>query len=372
MSSHPRHRAATSSFDDAAPPGERVGHGERGVGTAARTVEPPDPTDLAVDLQGIHKSFGKAHVLNGVDLQIPRGVIAGFLGPNGSGKSTTIRILLGLLRADSGTATVLGRDAWRDAVEAHRHLAYVPGDVNLWPGLTGGECIDLLCRMRGGTRDGAVEELIERFQLDPRKKARAYSKGNRQKVALIAALASDAELLVLDEPTSGLDPLMEREFQDVVRQRRAEGVSVLLSSHILSEVEQLCDTVAIIREGTVVEQGRLEDMRHLTRVTIEVITANDPGLLGDTASLHGLQVHEMAEGFHITGQVEPSALQGMLPGLHSLHVRQLHVTPASLEELFMRHYRADPHGEAAQATGAGDVVGVATRTPGKPAEPDPS
>ena len=350
MPSHPRHRAPTTSIDDAAPPGERAGYGERvvsdggfgGGGEKSRTVEPADPADLAVDLRGVHKSFGTAHVLNGVELQIPRGVIAGFLGPNGSGKSTTIRILLGLLRADSGSVSVLGREAWGDAVEAHRHLAYVPGDVNLWPGLTGGECIDLLCRMRGGTRQGAVAELTERFQLDPRKKSRAYSKGNRQKVALIAALASDAQLLVLDEPTSGLDPLMEREFQEVVRRRRADGVSVLLSSHILSEVEQLCDTVAIIREGTVVEQGRLEEMRHLTRVTIDVITAHDPALLDDAMGLHHLQVHEMAEGFHITGQVEPTALQDLLPGLHSLHVRQLNVAPASLEELFMRHYRAEP------------------------------
>nr|WP_317259801.1 hypothetical protein [Kocuria atrinae] len=176
----------------------------------------------------------------------------------------------------------------------------------------------------------------------------------------------------MDEPTSGLDPLMEREFQEVVRQRRAEGVSVLLSSHILSEVEQLCDTVAIIREGSVVEQGRLEDMRHLTRVTIDVITAHDPALLDDSMDLGELQIHEMAEGFHITGQVEPAALQDMLPGLHSLHVRQLHVAPASLEELFMRHYRAEPHGEAGQAAGPGGVVGVETRAPGKPAKPDPS
>lgn len=319
---HPRHRALP--------------------GDAARQAGSAGAGEFAVDLRGIHKSFGRAHVLDGVCLQIPRGVIAGFLGPNGSGKSTTIRVLLGLLRADSGTATVLGQDAWRDAVEIHRRVAYVPGDVSLWPGLTGGECIDVLGRMRGGLRSTDVAELVERFQLDPRKKTRTYSKGNRQKVALVAALASDAELLVLDEPTSGLDPLMEREFQAALRERRTTGTSALLSSHILSEVEQLCDTVAIIREGTVVEQGPLDAMRHLTRLTLRALTRQDPRTLGPEPTVHQLAVEPGPEGFRLTGAVEPHELQPLLPRLHELEVVQLELTPASLEDLFMRHYRAAP------------------------------
>lgn len=221
-----------------------------------------------IEITGLRKSFGRTRALDGLDLTVAPGEVAGFLGPNGSGKSTTIRVLLGLLRASGGSARLFGGDPWRDAVALHRRLAYVPGDVSLWPNLTGGEAIDLLARFRGGraeTRDARFrrrrEDLLERFQLDPRKKARTYSKGNRQKVALVAAFASDAELLVLDEPTSGLDPLMEAVFQREVRAARERGAAVLLSSHILSEVERLCDTVTIIRGGRTVEQGPLERLR---------------------------------------------------------------------------------------------------------------
>lgn len=353
MSHRPRHKATVP----AAPPGVTPTHGrvERLPDAAA------EPGELVVDLREIHKSFGRAHVLDGVTLQIPRGVIAGFLGPNGSGKSTTLRVLLGLLRADAGTATVLGRDAWRDAVDLHGRLAYVPGDVTLWPGLTGGECIDVLGRLRGGLDAGRAAELTQRFQLDPRKKARAYSKGNRQKVALVAALAADVDLLVLDEPTSGLDPLMEREFQDVVRERRVAGTSVLLSSHILSEVEHLCDTVAIIRAGTVVEQGPLEALRHLTRATLHATTRRDPRETRAVLDVHQLSVEPTAEGFRVTGGVESRDLPSLLPALHGLGVLRLEVTPASLEDLFMRHYRSDPAPENPAETASSGTTGRMAR-----------
>src|SRR5690242_2808172 len=223
----------------------------------------------AISVSGLHKSFGRTHALNGLDLTVSTGEVHGFLGPNGAGKSTTIRILLGLLRADAGTARLLGGDPWRDTAELHRRLAYVPGDVNLWPNLSGGEVIDLLGRLRGGVDAKRRARLLERFDLDPTKKGRAYSKGNRQKVALIAALASDVELLILDEPTSGLDPLMEAVFRDCVTEERDRGRTVLLSSHILAEVEALCERVSIIRSGRVVDTGTLADMRHLSRLTIE-------------------------------------------------------------------------------------------------------
>src|SRR4029453_17030383 len=223
----------------------------------------------AIDVSGLTKSFGRTRALDGLDLTVTTGEVHGFLGPNGAGKSTTLRVLLGLLRADGGSARLLGGDPWRDAVALHGRLAYVPGDVTLWPNLTGGEVIDLLGRLRGGLNAKRRAELLERFELDPTKKGRAYSKGNRQKVALIAALASDAELLILDEPTSGLDPLMEEVFRRCVQDEREHGRTVLLSSHILAEVEALCDRVSIIRDGKTVESGSLQDLRHLTRTTIE-------------------------------------------------------------------------------------------------------
>src|SRR3954469_20686225 len=231
----------------------------------------------AIRTEGLVKTFGSTRALDGLELEVAEGEVHGFLGPNGSGKSTTIRVLLGLLRADSGSATLLGGDPWREATALHRRLAYVPGDVTLWPNLSGGEAIDLLARLRGGLDEQRRAALLARFELDPTKKGRAYSKGNRQKVALVAALASDVELLILDEPTSGLDPLMEEVFRECVAEERERGRTVLLSSHILSEVEALCDRVTIIRAGRTVETGTLSELRHLTRITIDAETDAGPG-----------------------------------------------------------------------------------------------
>ena len=230
----------------------------------------------AIAVTGVVKTFGRTRALDGLDLTVRTGEVHGFLGPNGSGKSTAIRILLGLMRVDSGQARVLGGDPWTDAVALHRRIAYVPGDVSLWPNLSGGEVIDLLGRLRGGLDARRRDELLERFELDPRKKGRAYSKGNRQKVAIVAALCSDVELLIMDEPTTGLDPLMEAVFQECIHRERDRGRTVLLSSHILSEVEALCDRVSIIRAGAVVETGTLNQLRHLTRTTIVAQTRQVP------------------------------------------------------------------------------------------------
>ncbi|MDF5754244.1 ABC transporter ATP-binding protein [Spongiactinospora sp. TRM90649] len=287
-----------------------------------------------ISMSGLTKRFGRTTALDGLDLEVRPGEVHGFLGPNGAGKSTTIRVLLGLLRPDSGRSSLLGGDPWKDAVELHRRLAYVPGDVTLWPGLSGGEVIDLLGRLRGGLNPRRRAELIERFELDPRKKGRAYSKGNRQKVALVAALASDVELFLLDEPTSGLDPLMEAVFTECVGELRAQGRTVLLSSHILAEVEKLCDRVSIIRDGRMVESGTLAELRHLTRTTITAELAGSPnGLSG----VHDLRV----DGNHVTFQVaagEP--LDAALRQLTAVGVRALSSQPPTLEELFMRHYSA--------------------------------
>jgi ABC-2 type transport system ATP-binding protein len=288
----------------------------------------------AIDIAGLTKSFGRAKALDGLDLTVESGQVHGFLGPNGSGKTTTIRILLGLLRADAGTVRMLGGDPWRDAVALHRRLAYVPGDVNLWPNITGGEVIDLLGRMRGGLDRRRRDELLERFDLDPRKKARTYSKGNRQKVALVAALASDAELLLLDEPTSGLDPLMESQFQQCIHQVKREGRTVLLSSHILAEVEALCDRVSIIRLGHTVESGTLAELRHLTRTSIAVETAQP---LTGIEALSG--VHDLVlEDHHARFDVDTAELDAVVRRLASLGVRSLTSTPPTLEEMFLRHY----------------------------------
>src|SRR6201997_197844 len=295
--------------------------------TTQRHVDSPP-----VEIQALKKSFGRTKALDGLDLTVRHGSIAGFLGPNGAGKSTTIRVLLGLLRADGGTASLLGGDPWHDAVPLHRRISYVPGDVTLWPNLTGGQAIDFLARLRGGNNRTRREELIERFELDPHKKARTYSKGNRQKVAIVAAFSSDVELYILDEPTSGLDPLMEKTFQQCVREVAERGAAVLLSSHILAEVEKLCDTVTIIRAGRSVRSGRLEDLRHLMRTTVKVrIRASSDALR------FARFVHEFSEqdGL-VTFSVDRAGLDRAMELLTDLGIVELSVFPASLEDMFLR------------------------------------
>jgi ABC-2 type transport system ATP-binding protein len=297
-------------------------------------------------LRDVVKTFGRTRALDGLDLAVAPGEVHGLLGPNGSGKSTAIRVLLGLLRPDAGHVEVFGRPAWRDAVTLHRRLAYVPGDVTLWPGITGGETIDLLARLRGDLDPARRADLLERFRLDPTKKARTYSKGNRQKVALVAALASRAELLVLDEPTSGLDPLMEAVFTECVREARDEGRTVLLSSHILAEVEALADRVSIIREGRVVESGTLTQLRHLTRTSVVAHVAAAPDRLGSPEQLpgvHDLVVRsEQPDGAVVDCEVDTDCLDGLLRHLTGIGVRGLTCRPPTLEELFLRHYGDEP------------------------------
>jgi len=293
-----------------------------------------------ISTRGLQKRFGRTIALDGLDLTVDAGEIHGFLGPNGAGKSTTIRILLGLARASGGEATLFGSDPWTDAAELHRRIGYVPGDVSLWPNLTGGEAIDLLSRLRGGTSDrGAYEgrkaRLIEVFQFDPRKKGRAYSKGNRQKVALIAAFATPADLYLLDEPTSGLDPLMEQVFNREIARVAADGATVLLSSHILSEVEELCDRVTIIREGKTVESGTMADLRHLTRT--EVAFVHEAGQQDAIDAIEG--AHDLVvDSGRVSFTVDTERVASILPELARLDVKGLTVSPPSLEELFLRHY----------------------------------
>ena len=291
-------------------------------------------SSVAIAVTGLVKTFGSARALDGLDLQVATGEVHGFLGPNGSGKTTTIRILLGLLRSDAGSARLLDGDPWRDAVALHRRLAYVPGDVNLWPKLTGGEVIDLLGRLRGDLDVGRRDELLERFELDPTKKARTYSKGNRQKVALVAALASSAELLILDEPTSGLDPLMEAEFQSCIREIKGEGRTVLLSSHILAEVEALCDRVSIIRVGRTVQTGTLSGLRHLTRTSITAETSRPPVGLDGLPGVHDV----VAEDSRVRFDVDTVHLAAAVGRLVELGLKSLTSQPPTLEELFLRHY----------------------------------
>ncbi|MFF7192954.1 ATP-binding cassette domain-containing protein [Streptomyces sp. NPDC008079] len=343
----------------------------------------------AIMVAGLHKTFGRTHALDGLDLSVRTGEVHGFLGPNGAGKSTTIRVLLGLIRADGGEARLLGGDPWRDAVALHRRIAYVPGDVTLWPNLSGGEIIDLFGRLRGGGGGGAVrgrwrgrgrgetgeradggaasrkQELLDRFELDPTKKGGAYSKGNRQKVALVAAFASDADLLILDEPTSGLDPLMEEVFQGCVEQARDRGATVLLSSHILSEVEALCDRVSIIRQGRTVETGALGELRHLTRTSVTAELAAPPRGLDELPGVHDVDV----SGHHVTLQADTDKLDALLRALADTGVRSLTSRPPTLEELFRRHYEdpdADGHASAAEGragTPSGPGGTTATGTP---------
>ena len=310
--------------------------------TETDTTTTPSTADAAVEIRDLTKTFGSFTALDGFDLTVPRGQVTGFLGPNGAGKSTTIRILLGLLQATSGHARVLGMDPWRSAVPIHHRLAYVPGDTVLWPSLTGGEAIDVLAgRDHSAAHRRRREELIDRFELDPSKRSRTYSKGNRQKVALIAALSRDVELYVMDEPTSGLDPLMEAIFTDEVSRLRAEGRTVLLSSHILAEVEKLCDQVTIIRAGTAVESGTLAQLRHLTRSTVSATTTADPAALRAADGVHDLVVEEGRLRF----DVDDAAIHDILPLLTRLDVTGLTITPPSLEDLFLRHYGDDLRAE---------------------------
>ncbi|OJV58840.1 MAG: ABC transporter ATP-binding protein [Cellulomonas sp. 73-145] len=289
---------------------------------------------MAVEIEGLTKSFGNVHALRGLDLTVPAGQVTGFLGPNGSGKTTTIRILLGLLRSDGGRATVLGGDPWADAVRLHRSIAYVPGDVTLWHNLTGGEAIDILCRLSGPLDPRRKQQMLDRFELDPTKKARTYSKGNRQKVALVAALASDAELLLLDEPTSGLDPIMETAFTESIAEVKAQGRSVLLSSHIFAEVEKLADTVTIIRNGVTVETGSIAQLRQRLRTQVTAVLAGGSAAL---AAVDG--VHDLVQ---VDGQtrftVDEESLPAVLAQVARLQPRSLVANPPSLEELFLRHY----------------------------------
>ena len=302
-------------------------------------------TATAIEITGLTKSFGSARALDGLDLSVAEGEVHGFLGPNGAGKSTTIRVLLGLVRADSGRARLLGGDPWADSVTLHRHLAYVPGDVTLWPSLTGGETIDLLARLRGGIDEARRAELVERFDLDPSKKARTYSKGNRQKVSLVSAFASHARLLLLDEPSSGLDPLMEKVFQQCVAEAAQRGTTVLLSSHVLAETEALCRRVTIIRAGRTVESGTLESMRHLSRTSIE---AEMTGAPVDLSGIEGV-VDVSVEGATVRAQVDSASLGEVVKRLGDAGVRSLISRPPTLEDLFLRHYDVTESAEQVRA-----------------------
>ncbi|WP_113927772.1 ABC transporter ATP-binding protein [Bacillus sp. P14.5] len=294
------------------------------------------------------KTFGKFTALNGVNIEVNQGEVYGFIGPNGAGKSTTIRILLGALKATKGEASIFGMDAWKDAVEIHKRIAYVPGDVNLWPNLTGGEVIDLFMKLRGTTDKNKREEMIERFNLDPTKKCRTYSKGNRQKVALAAAFSSGADLYILDEPTSGLDPLMERVFQDCVAEVKREGKSVLLSSHILSEVEKLCDRVGIIRQGEIIETGTLKELRHLTRTNLMLETSQPIESFKEVKGVHDIK----RNGREISLQVDSEWLHEVITYVSGFEVTRLESAPPTLEDMFMRHY--DTSGKASSIGDGGE------------------
>lgn len=290
-----------------------------------------------ISVRNLTKKFGNFTALDGINMEVEKGEIYGFIGPNGAGKTTTLRILLGILKATRGEAKIFGKDAWKDAVEIHRNVAYVPGDVNLWPNLTGGEVIDLFVKLRGSNNKSRREELIERFDLDPSKKCRTYSKGNRQKVALIAAFASNADLYILDEPTSGLDPLMENIFQEYIKLAREEGKSVLLSSHILSEVEKLCDKVSIIREGKIIESGSLEELRHLTRTSMMIQTREPIEALNRLKGVHDIEKRNNTIYFQVDGE----ELDNVIKYISPFGIIKLESAPPTLEDLFLRHYKGD-------------------------------
>ena len=286
-----------------------------------------------IEIKGLSKSYGKQVALEGVNLNVKRGEVYGFIGPNGAGKSTTIRILLGMLKKDGGVVKILGKDPWDNAVEIHKKLAYIPGDVNLWPNLTGGEVIDFLGRLNGQVDSNLKQELLEKFQLNPKKKCRSYSKGNRQKVALVSAFLSDAEVLILDEPTSGLDPLMEQVFQSCILESKKQGKTIFFSSHILAEVEALCDRVGIIRQGKIVEEGTLDELRHLTRstVTVQLDTQDD---IKDIEGIYDLL--KLNEKWKFS--VDTNAMVSVMQRLASMGIKSLVAEPPTLEELFIRHY----------------------------------
>lgn len=293
------------------------------------------------------KKFGGFTALDGIDLELNKGEVFGFIGPNGAGKSTTIRILLGILKATEGTVEIFGMDAWEDAVEIHKRIAYVPGDVNLWPNLTGGEVIDLFVKLRGSNHENRRAELIQKFDLDPTKKCRTYSKGNRQKVALITAFSSEADLYILDEPTSGLDPLMEQVFQQCVMDVKNAGKSVLLSSHILSEVEKLCDRVGIIRQGKIIETGTLRELQHLTRTNLLVETKQPITLLKEITGVYDIKEQNQALSF----QVESEALDTVMKHISQFGIVKLESAPPTLEDLFMGYYEGSSEGT--EETGVG-------------------
>ncbi len=295
-------------------------------------------TTLVIHTEGLTKTFGDVRALDSLDLTVRRGEVHGFLGPNGSGKSTTIRVLLGLMRATSGHVELFGGDPWRDAARLHARLAYVPGDVALWPGLTGGQCLDILAATHARVDEARRGELIERFQLDPTKRIRDYSKGNRQKVALIAALAADVELLVLDEPTSGLDPLMEQAFQECVRERREQGTTVLLSSHLMGEVEALADRVSIIRRGRTMTSGTLAELRRHTRTSVHAVTVTDPGLTGAGSGVDDRVSTRLAGLVESRFTVDSDHLDDAIGRLHAAGIHTLTVAPPSLGALFLQSY----------------------------------
>lgn len=311
---------------------------------AASSVSSDATADEVITLDGLVKTFGRFRALDGLDLRVARGEVHGFLGPNGAGKSTTIRVLLGLMRASGGTARVFDAHPWNDAVDVHRRLAYVPGDVTLWPGLTGGQCVDVLGQAHGGLVPERRAELIERFDLDPSKRARDYSKGNRQKMALVSALATRAELLILDEPTSGLDPLMEQVFRQCVRERRDAGCTILLSSHILAEVEALADRVSIIRKGRTVSSGSLADLRRVTRTTVHAVTHEPPDGVDAVAGVADLAREQIGERFDSRFTVDADHLDEAVGLLHRARIDTLTAKPPSLDTLFLSKYQDDEDG----------------------------